>query len=90
MGHSGGSASVAIPTINALLQFKNLRPLTNDPKEWVHHGEEIWGEKGGIWQNERNAEAFSKDGGKTYYLISEQIANRERDMTMYDSVPKEN
>ena len=33
MGHSGGSASVAIPTIHQLLQFKNLSELTNDPEE---------------------------------------------------------
>lgn len=30
MGHSGGSASVAIPTINELLQFNNLSPLIDD------------------------------------------------------------
>lgn len=71
MGHSGGSASVAIPVIHELLQFKNLRPLTDDPVEWHHHGEDVWGAPGGIWQNKRNGEAFSKDGGKTYYLVSD-------------------
>ncbi len=35
MGHSGGSASVAIPTINELLKFNNLAPLTNNPDEWM-------------------------------------------------------
>lgn len=71
MGHSGGSASVAIPTINALLRFQNLKPLTDDENEWVHHTEETWGEPGGVWQNVRNSTAFSKDGGKTYYLLDE-------------------
>lgn len=71
MGHSGGSASIAIPMINQLLQFKPLSPLTDDPEDWFYHGEEIWGEPGGIWQNRRNSEAFSKDGGKTYYLLSD-------------------
>lgn len=70
-GHSGGSASVAIPVLNELLQFKNITPLTDDPDEWIHHGEDMWGEAGGIWQNKRNSEAFSQDAGKTYYLISE-------------------
>ncbi len=71
MGHSGGSASVAIPVIHELLQFKNLKSLTNDPDEWFYHGPETWGEKDGIWQNKRNSEAFSSDGGITYSLLSE-------------------
>jgi hypothetical protein len=70
MGHSGGSASVAIPIINQLLQFHNLTALTDNPDEWYFHGE-VWGSGGGVWQNKRNGEAFSHDGGKTYYLISE-------------------
>lgn len=63
-GHSGGSASVAIPMLNALLQFKNLSPLTNDPNEWNEVGTNVW-------QSARDSEAFSDDGGKTYYLLSE-------------------
>jgi hypothetical protein len=75
MGHSGGSASVAIPVINELLQFKNLSLLTDDPAEWMHVSEEQWGQPGGIWQNCRNFEAFSHDGGKSYYLLSEGAHN---------------
>lgn len=78
MGHSGGSASVAVPVINELLQFKNLRPLTDDPAEWFHHGPDVAGRPGGIWQNTRNSEAFSNDGGKTYYLLSEGGNNQTR------------
>lgn len=63
-GHSGGSASVAIPMLTDLLQFKNLSPLTSNPKEWNQVGEEMW-------QSCRNSEAFSTDGGKTYYILSE-------------------
>lgn len=63
-GHSGGSASVAIPTIYELMQFHTLTPLTNNPAEWNEVGE-------GVWQNQRNSEAFSGDGGVTYYLLSE-------------------
>lgn len=74
MGHSGGSASVAIPTINRLLQFKALTDLTNDPDEWIRHEEDVWGEPSGIWQNRRDSEAFSNDGGVTYYLLSEKSA----------------
>lgn len=71
MDHSGGSAEVVIPMINQLLQFQNLSPLTDDPDEWHYHGPEMWNGKDGIWQNRRNGEAFSADGGKTYYLLSE-------------------
>lgn len=67
MGHSGGSASVAIPVINRLLKFLNLKPLTNNPNEWqqVEMGDEP------CWQSRRRSEAFSYDHGKTYYLLSE-------------------
>ena len=63
-GHSGGSASVAIPVLHQLLQFKPLTPLTNDPKEWNEVDNEMW-------QSNRDSEAFSKDRGMTYYLLSE-------------------
>lgn len=79
MGHSGGSASVAIPTINQLLQFKNLSELTNDPEEWTHVSEEMWGSPGGIWQSNRDPEAFSNDGGQTYYLLSEGGSDKNRE-----------
>lgn len=67
MGHSGGSASVAIPQLNALLQFKNLTALTNNPEEW----QDVSTPSGTpMWQSNRNPEAFSLDGGKTYRLLS--------------------
>lgn len=65
MGHSGGSASVFIPTLNELLQFNNLSPLTNDPEEWMDVTD-------GMWQNRRCSKAFSNDGGKTYTLLGEE------------------
>lgn len=71
MGHSGGSASIAIPMITSLLHFQNLSYLTDNPDEWQFHAEEMAGVAGGFWQNRRNGEAFSLDGGKTYYLLSE-------------------
>lgn len=63
-GHSGGSASVGIPLLNDLLQFKNITPLSNDPNEWNEVGV-------GVWQNSRCSEAFSNNGGKSYTLLSE-------------------
>lgn len=70
-GHSGGSASVAIPTLNALLQFQNLSPLTNNPDEWMHIEKDV-AAIDILWQSRRNPEAFSNDGGKTYTLLSER------------------
>lgn len=78
MGHSGGSASVFIPTLAALLRFENLKPLTNDPMEWSEVGEEMW-------QNVRNGAAFSNDGGETYWLVSDGSV-MGRPLAIYTSV----
>lgn len=59
MGHSGGSAMVAIPTLKRLFSFENLTPLTDDPEDWIDVGY-------ALWQNRRNSRMFSTDGGKTY------------------------
>lgn len=84
-GHSGSSAVWSIPIINDLLQFKNLTPITDNPNEWVHHEEPITGDPDGVWQSVRNCEAFSNDGGKTYYLLSEGGNNYHRE-PLHDSV----
>lgn len=81
MRHSGGSASVFIPTLNALLNFKNIGPLTNDPEEWMDVGE-ISGFP--FWQSRRCSDAFSTDGGLTYYLLSDG-ANSENQTPIYTS-----
>lgn len=70
-GHSGGSASATIPVLHELLQYKNLSPLTNNPDEWYYHGPNMSVDGKHFWQNRRNSEAFSLDGGNTYYLLSE-------------------
>ena len=74
MGHSGGSAMCAIPVIHQLLQYKSLSELTEDPEDWMWIATEIWVDEAGmgIWHSRRNPEAFSNDGGKTYYLLSER------------------
>lgn len=60
-GHSGSSAMYAIPLIGELLQFHNLTPLTDDPREWNEVGPNLW-------QSARRPDAFSDDGGKTYRI----------------------
>lgn len=70
-GHSGLSAMIAVNVIKDLLLYKNLTPLTDNPDEWTAISEEVMGGGERVWQSKRNPEAFSKDGGKTYYLLSE-------------------
>lgn len=77
MGLSGGSAAVFVPTLCRLLEQRNLTPLTDDPEEWYHHTQEVWPEPGGVWQNIRNGEAFSSDGGKTYTLLSDEVTVKD-------------
>jgi hypothetical protein len=81
-GHSGGSAGVGIHFLNELLQFRNLSPLTDDPNEWMTVTNED-----PCWQSRRNPEAFSSDGGKTYYLLSEGSNFQHQDL-IHKSEPK--
>lgn len=72
-GHSEGSALWTVETLERLLRFKPLSDLTANPAEWTYicdertNGEELW-------QSQRDSEAFSHDGGVTYYLLSEKEA----------------
>lgn len=68
-GHSGGSASVCIPLLNDLLNYRALTPLTDDPAEWEDESA-----RSGypLWQNVRDSQAFSRDGGRTYFMLSEE------------------
>ncbi|THA29226.1 hypothetical protein E6R18_25305 [Streptomyces sp. A1277] len=74
MGHSGGSAPHAIAYLERLLRFQPLTDLTDDPAEWLDRHAEGRLNPVPLWQSTRNSEAFSTDGGKTYYLLSEQQA----------------
>lgn len=69
--HTEGTLLAPLPVLAELLQLHPLTPLTDNPSEWIFHDEDIWGEAGGVWQNKRNGEAFSHDGGKSYYLLGE-------------------
>ena len=71
-GHSGMSGALVLSIFNRVVDFKNLTPLTNDPEEWQFHNYVR-----PLWQNRRCSEAFSNDGGKTYYLNSERKPGEE-------------
>lgn len=68
-GHSGFSAGYTLSLVTRLLAFEPLSPLTDDPAEWHHVEEAAAGPD--VWQCRRNPSAFSNDGGKTYYLVSD-------------------
>ena len=69
-GHSGATAEHTTQTLERLLRYRNLSPLTDDPDEWLDVSK-YFEEEGEVLQSKRNFEAFSQDGGKTYYLLSE-------------------
>lgn len=65
-GHSGMSAQITASLFNELASYRALTPLTDDPAEWNKvHDDPV------MWQNVRNSEAFSDDGGATFYLVGE-------------------
>jgi hypothetical protein len=73
MGHSGGSAHFTALYLDKLLRYQPLSDLTDNPDEWIDRYAEGM-TTSPLWQSVRNSEAFSHDGGKTYYLLSEQEA----------------
>ena len=70
-GHSGFSAEMTVELLNRLLRFEPLGPLTDNPGEWMRVNPDD--EPDGLWQNRRKADAFSPDGGKTYYQLSDPM-----------------
>lgn len=55
-GHSGFSASYAVKTLNKLLSFEPLTPLTGEDSEW----EEV---SFGLFQNKRCSHVFKDESG---------------------------
>lgn len=75
--HSGASLEITSNVLFRLMQHKNLTELTNDPEEWTDVSTYPYAqqEKGSLWQSKRNMEAFSTDGGETYYILSERTSD---------------
>lgn len=67
--HSGFSAFATLETFNLLVNFKNIKPLTNNPEEWVDVTSYGNGKK--LYQSKRNPACFSEDELKTYYDTNE-------------------
>lgn len=53
-----------VGTLTQLLRYGNLAPLTDEPREWIQIGDNLW-------QSIRNRDAFSNNGGTTYKLYSQ-------------------
>jgi hypothetical protein len=64
-----------VATLTQLLRYGNLAPLTDEPKEWVQIGDELW-------QSIRNRDAFSNNGGTTYKLYSQNNDVEHQTMRM--------
>ena len=64
-----------VATLTQLLRYGNLAPLTDEPKEWIQIGDELW-------QSIRTRDAFSNNGGNTYKLYSENNAVEHQTMRM--------
>jgi len=68
-GHSGFSAQWVLDVFERLAKYQNLSPLTSHESEWNDVSE--MSSDNAMWQSNRNPEAFSRDGGKLYYILSE-------------------
>lgn len=65
-GHSGFSAPIGIATMEALLKYKPLGPLTGENEEWMHVGDNMY-------QNRRCSNVFMEalPGLKARYYVSD-------------------
>jgi hypothetical protein len=92
-GHSGFSAQLTRQLFNLVSDYKPLSPLTDNPDEWMEVGDQMpprtpSGE-GSVWQSRRNPEAFSEDGGKTYYLLSDMdVKGKEENGATYTTTDR--
>ena len=91
-GHSGFSAQLTRAVFDKLVNFKPLSPLTNDSKEWnIIEGDDPRNPPNTptCWQSRRNPEAFSEDGGKMYYLLSDmEVQGKEENGATYTMTDK--
>jgi hypothetical protein len=58
-----------VQKVMTLLAFKPLSPLTNESAQWVDRSPTIGGNP--LWQSKRDPDAWSHDGGLTFYYSSE-------------------
>lgn len=72
-GHSGLSAHIVMDLFKNVASFKTLTPLTDDPDEWMQVSPDMMPDGDPtVWQSRRRPDAFSNDGGKSYYLLDDE------------------
>ena len=70
-GHSGSTGDYVVEVFSLLTNWRPLTSLTNDPNEWLkieYPRPELVSE---LWQSKRQSNAFSHDGGETFYIVDE-------------------
>jgi hypothetical protein len=80
-GHSGFTAPYTIDAFTKLAKHQNLTPINMTPDEWMDVSG--YGDGTPLWQNKRNVALFSKDGGKTWYDVSENPKNHANECTSF-------
>ena len=65
-GHSGQSAELTLDLFETLAKFHTLTPITSNVQEWADVSKETGSP---LWQNKRDPMFFSKDKGKTWYVV---------------------
>ena len=84
-----GSIENAINILNALFRGENVTPLTDDPQEWDKIPSSVENLDLNLWENNRNPNAYSQDGGKTYYLLRKNGVPVDFPVVMRTSVPSQ-
>lgn len=68
-GHSGMSAQITLQLFIMVANFKPLTDITDNPDDWMDVSEHSVPKGEKMYQCRRRSDAFSRDGGKTYYLL---------------------
>lgn len=68
-GHSGTSALITLQLFAMVASYKPLTDLTDNPDDWMDVSEHSVPKGEKMYQCRRRSDAFSRDGGVTYYLL---------------------
>jgi hypothetical protein len=63
------SAVELVDPLSVLLHHSTLTPLSDDPGEWADRSSRTGKH---LWQSRRNPNAFSHNGGASYFLLAEK------------------
>lgn len=78
------SAVDLVDPLGLLLHHSTLTPLTDEPSEWADRSTAT-GRR--LWQSRRNPNAFSHNGGASFFLLAEKQQYSPADPPTYPSTP---